>query len=424
MDNLNDAVQLIRQGRREQAQHILEGLLKADPHNIQAWFWYVETWPALDKRIKTLEVCLKLNPGNLQVTKALDALRVKQAASAPAVPPPQPPAPAKDLELPDWAKPAQPKPLQAGSAAGTSVWAEPAQPQPVQSQAEYQSSGAFHFDENPVPVEASGSGWQHPRGESKPAFDWDALEQESAQKNGTAQTFVETPVQERHETEPKPGGRSYSFFDVWMTALTTQNVPAYATLLDDPEATPGRAFEWMAYVGAIIGLIFPVAFLINPQFKELMAMPEFRSLLGNLNPTVLLIVMGLAMAVFYAISSVLGLIINAALQNLMAHLFGGQGTFGRTAYAMGAYLAPLSLVSAIIGIIPIVNCLGAILGIYSIVLNVRALQAAHSMNTGRALAAILVPGLVFVVICCVLGLAFSSTFSTIFQSINNSLPSY
>jgi hypothetical protein len=180
----------------------------------------------------------------------------------------------------------------------------------------------------------------------------------------------------------------------------------------------------MAYVGAIIGLIFPVAFLINPQFKELMAMPEFRSLLGNLNPTVLLIVMGLAMAVFYAISSVLGLIINAALQNLMAHLFGGQGTFGRTAYAMGAYLAPLSLVSAIIGIIPIVNCLGAILGIYSIVLNVRALQAAHSMNTGRALAAILVPGLVFVVICCVLGLAFSSTFSTIFQSINNSLPSY
>jgi hypothetical protein len=423
MDNLNDAVQLIRQGQREQAQHILEALLKADPHNVQAWFWYVETWPALDKRIKTLEVCLKLNPGNAQVTRALDALRAKVAAQTPIAAHP-PSAPAKDLELPDWAKPGQPKPIQAGSAAETPVWAAPGQPQPVQSQSPFQSQGAFHFDENPVPVESSGNQWQQSRGESRPAFDWDALEREDAQKKGTPQSFVETPVQERHKIEPQSSGRSYSFFDVWMTALTTQNVPAYATLLDDPEAAPGRAFEWMAYVGAFTGLLTPVAFLINPQFKELMALPEFRSLFGNLNPTVLLIVMGLAMAVISAISGVLGLAINAAIQNLIANLFGGQGTFARTAYALGAYLAPLSLIATVIGIIPIVNCLGGVLGIYSFILNIRALQAAHSMNTGRALGVVLTPTIIMFVLCCVLGALFSSSLGNIFESINNSLPTY
>ncbi len=64
MLSLNNAIQLIRQGQKEEARQILEPLLKGEPGNIQAWFWYVETFPTTEKRIQTLEVCLKLNPGN------------------------------------------------------------------------------------------------------------------------------------------------------------------------------------------------------------------------------------------------------------------------------------------------------------------------------------------------------------------------
>ena len=42
MSSLNNAIQLIREGRKEEARKILELILRSEPGNIQAWFWYVE----------------------------------------------------------------------------------------------------------------------------------------------------------------------------------------------------------------------------------------------------------------------------------------------------------------------------------------------------------------------------------------------
>ncbi len=95
MAYLNEAVQLIRQGRKDEARRILEPILKANPQDIQAWFWYVETCATREQRIKTLEVCLKLNPGNPQALRALRALPAR-----PENPPPTPPA-VSQYEIPD-----------------------------------------------------------------------------------------------------------------------------------------------------------------------------------------------------------------------------------------------------------------------------------------------------------------------------------
>ncbi len=111
MANLNEAVQLIRQGRKDEARRILEPVLKANPQDIQAWFWLVETCSTNEQRIKILEVCLKLNPGNPQALRALRALQAR-----PGSPPPvpsqasQPPAPKTD-EIPDWARRHAPEPV-------------------------------------------------------------------------------------------------------------------------------------------------------------------------------------------------------------------------------------------------------------------------------------------------------------------------
>ena len=80
MSDIQQAIDLIKQGRKKDAQPILETHIRANPHDIKSWFWYVETLDSAEKRIQLLEVCLKQNPGNPQVTNALKMLHHTQTA--------------------------------------------------------------------------------------------------------------------------------------------------------------------------------------------------------------------------------------------------------------------------------------------------------------------------------------------------------
>ncbi len=77
MPDIQQAIDLIKQGRKREAQSILEVHIRANPHDIKSWFWYVETLDSMEKRVQLLEVCLKQNSGNPQVIKALEMLRDK-----------------------------------------------------------------------------------------------------------------------------------------------------------------------------------------------------------------------------------------------------------------------------------------------------------------------------------------------------------
>jgi len=208
MANLNEAVQLIRQGQKDEARRILEPLLKAEPTNIQTWFWYVETCATLEQRIKTLEICLRVNPGNPQALQALQTLQAKQgvAAQTPSQPvalPPKPaPAPKAD-DAPDWAYRHMPEPA-----------AKPAAP--IAPPSAFQSTSAFEFDEpEPEPAQpAEGGHWQQSWGESKPAFDWDALEKDTHQPAPIAafsQGLADRPDHAKRgwlrRASGRPGGR-------------------------------------------------------------------------------------------------------------------------------------------------------------------------------------------------------------------------
>jgi len=80
-DPLKIVIDLIRSGQGQRAQETLRSMLKADVHNIPAWFWYVETCTSVDQRIQALEACLICNPDNSQVKSVLNALRQQQAQS-------------------------------------------------------------------------------------------------------------------------------------------------------------------------------------------------------------------------------------------------------------------------------------------------------------------------------------------------------
>jgi len=362
MANLNEAVQLIRQGQKDEARRILEPLLKAEPNNIQTWFWYVETCATLEQRIKTLEICLRVNPGNPQALQALQTLQAKQGVAA--QPPSQPAAP-------------------------------PPRPAP-----------APKTDEAPEPAE--GGHWQQSWGESKPAFDWDALEKDTHQPAPDPLPGSDvSPVAEKSRPKAKkvrPGGPSLPFHKVWLTALTTQSVDGYAALLDDPEAGAGRAFEWMAYAGAVTGLLMPILILslmASPFLADFRSSINSVSLPNGMNTFVALVIMGLVMAVIMPIQTMLNMAITGWLQNLLAVLFGGKGTFGHTIYALAAYHSPLMLLITALSIIPVIGMFLAMpLSLYALILNVRALQASHKLTAVRALMVIFTPGILNNILCC------------------------
>jgi hypothetical protein len=380
MSDLNTAIQLVRQGNTAQAQKILEAIVRTESSNVPAWLWYAQTFPSAEMRLKVLVACLKFNPGNEQVLQAIRLIKTKMAA--PATPPAE--TPVSQVAIQNFFPTTPEKPVETP-------------PIFIQIQAE-----------QPQPVE------------SKSAFNWDELEQTSAPVAPAfaAQAFLESQP-DISETKSPP--RSYRFYEVWWTALTVQNVGAYADLLDDPEAGTGRAIEWQVYTNLVIlslsGLVgfFQIQTVFNmPEFQQLQG--EFPILSGANSPMMLLVFLLIAILVG-VLFGVLGLLLNGAIQNFLAGLFGGTGNFSRTVYALSAYLIPISIIATVMGYIPVVNCLAILVSGYSLVLNVRALQAAHSLNGGRATIIVAIPTLILLMFMCG-GFVFLSSW------IGDTLPNY
>lgn len=364
MSSLNNAIQLIREGRREEARKILELILRSEPGNIQAWFWSVETYSSLEKRIQVLEICLEMNPGNAQAMQALQKLRSQRPPQA------------------SFSPPSTQQPSQSYSA--------PPRDEPQKTAVP--SYEPVYYDEKPKTSSST-----HPYFDDAPPVESDSYSYASSPQKKDTISYSDT----FSLTKPKPVRKSYTFYEVWMTVLLMKGGNAYEDILDDPEAGTGRAFEWMAYAGIISGLFFPFTLMASPQFAELKAMPEFNQFFGGFEGFTASIILALAMAVLTPLLSVISLAISAWFLNLIAAFMGGNGDYRRTVYALAAYMAPVGVLSSILMVVPIVGqCFASIGGVYSFILNIRALQAAHSLTTGKALGVIFFPVIFMFTFAC------------------------
>jgi len=92
----------------------------------------------------------------------------------------------------------------------------------------------------------------------------------------------------------------------------------------------------------------------------------------------------------------IGFLIGTGILYLIARLFGGTGDFGRFAYLLAAIQAPISIVSALLGFVPLLgSCLTAVLSIYSLVLTYFAIKVEHSLTGGKAIGVLLTPLILF-----------------------------
>jgi predicted Zn-dependent protease len=71
---LTNAIELIKAGRKAEAQRLLQPYIAANPQHVSAWLWEARTRPTTRSRIEVLERCLVYNPGDDETKQALAAL--------------------------------------------------------------------------------------------------------------------------------------------------------------------------------------------------------------------------------------------------------------------------------------------------------------------------------------------------------------
>ena len=197
---------------------------------------------------------------------------------------------------------------------------------------------------------------------------------------------------------------SLGWSDVWASVLTQPSVATFETILGDPQATDRRACTWV-FMSALIGYTFSMfvqALVSGLNGSASQAGSSIASAVG-----ISLIAM-LCAAPFSALGAVLGLVTSAGITQLIANALGGTGTYSKLVYAFAAYIAPLTLLTSLLGAIPLVNCLAVLPGIYGLVLNVIAVKAVNQFGWGRAIASsvfILLVALVLVAIIWIVVLA-------------------
>jgi hypothetical protein len=232
------------------------------------------------------------------------------------------------------------------------------------------------------------------------------------------------------------GDQPMSMIDTWMAAMTKPNEGTFARIVAQPGATTSKAFLWVFVASLISTFASTIAQTANfatrmEMFRRFLPPEVARELPAGAAPTfgIGTVICG---APIGAVFAVLFFAIGVALVQWVAKLFGGTGSFDKLAYAFSAIYVPYSVVMAVLallGIIPIVGILTGLLGIalfiYTIILGVLAVKAVDGLDTGKAVGAVLLPGVViFLVVCCcaiLVGVVVGASIGNVFDSINQSL---
>lgn len=116
--------------------------------------------------------------------------------------------------------------------------------------------------------------------------------------------------------------------------------------------------------------------------------------------------------IFSPVLSVIGWLFSSGVDYIFAKLLGGRGTYEQQTYLISLYVAPISIISAVLLLVPVAGLwLSALLSLYGLYLVTMALKEAHGYSTGRAVLTWLIPFLIVVVFAMILAAAIAFWFS-------------
>ena len=216
------------------------------------------------------------------------------------------------------------------------------------------------------------------------------------------------PSSDFNAYEPAPQLEPMSWWEAWLSAITRPSEATFQRIGYGPNASFWRAAIWL-FIASIIGFVISslLGFLFGaPQFQQLEQATgvDMGSIAGMLGLLVCAAPFGAALGVGIAA-------LWTGLIQWIAKLMGGTGDFNALFNAFAAYSAPMGIISSLFAAIPIPvvsGCIGALIGIYNLVLSVISVQAINRFGYGKAIAAVLIPFAALFSCCCILWFALVS----------------
>ena len=201
----------------------------------------------------------------------------------------------------------------------------------------------------------------------------------------------------------------------WINVLTHPNEETFAQERQKPTANLTTALIWIviaAVVTAVFGFIssrFIFAAqgsLMMPMLNQMDMPPEARAQLAQLLSSGLMTGMLGGASLFAIILAPIGFLISVGIYYLIARVLGGTGDYGRYAYLIAVFQAPISIILAVVSWVPILGgCVGLIGWIYSLVLTFYATKVEHNLTSGKAIAVIVIPIVVLLALFACFGVA-------------------
>ncbi len=389
MDQLQRAVELIKQGHRSEGGRLLMEILRADPRNEQAWLWMAIAVRDPQKKEDSLKRVLALNPGNQQAQKMLARLEDRATPSSVEE---QQPAEIEEQQAP-------PTPPQEEFRKGPFITDEELPSMEQESLPSRERGFSFLTEEQPgeetqqpgLPPqeeEQTISGYQPPKSYLEQPDQNEAVDQEAPPDSGV-----------------QPEDRTFGELVQNWTKIFRMNERFFRAEL--PYANAGDTFL-NVLVNTIITVIF---FMISGTIQFQAAMQALQSelaMVGQQLPNLGVLFVGLLIGT--VLFTPLSFYLSVGLQFLGARIFGGRGKYGQQAYLQSQFLVPVTILSGLItlgSLLPFVGCVLGIVGlalwIWTIILTVRSLKVAHNLSTGRALLAVLaIPLLLIFIGGCIL----------------------
>ena len=196
-------------------------------------------------------------------------------------------------------------------------------------------------------------------------------------------------------------------FEIWIRAITRPMLATYQELLEEEPSPPlTTPLLWMIASAVIAAVISGVVSLIT-------GLGEFFDITSLLCGIIVV-----------PIGAVIGFLIGSGIYFVSAKIFGGEGTFDRQSYLLAAAYAPMAIISALLAVLPWIGAwLGIIASLYTVWLAILAMQAAHRFSTGRAVASVLAPLIIFVIPICVIAilLLIGPAVGEVFTEIQNAI---
>jgi hypothetical protein len=199
----------------------------------------------------------------------------------------------------------------------------------------------------------------------------------------------------------------------WVYVLTHPDEATFEQERHKPNANLTTALIWIVIAAVISTILSFVAsrFYFAAQTSMMMQMfermdlpPEARDEMAQLFSSGLMAAVMGGASVFAIILTPILFLIGVGILHLIARALGGTGDYGRYAYLLAVFQAPLNIALAVVGLVPVLGGCVAFFGwIYGLVLTYYATKVEQNLTAGRAIAVVVIPLIIGIVLfACVI----------------------